>query len=161
MKNHLAAYRQRAKWPFFWRISIEGLVVPLILSSVIALIFDLSERTDLQSMSSWRLFISAVVVAPFVETLIFQSVPAALARALRWGFWPQVALSNALFALAHFGVGTGTGIGAGLITGFYIAFTYVHWRETSFEAGLWMTTGVHALHNFVLIAIVLVDRALG
>lgn len=134
--------------------------MPLIISSALALLFDLSERTDLDSMSSWRLFVSAVVVAPFVETLIFQSFPVAIARGLRWGFWPQVALSNALFALAHFGVGAGTGIGAGLISGFYIAFTYVHWRETSFRAGLWMTTGVHALHNFVLIAIVLVDRAL-
>ncbi len=161
LSAHFAAYRQRARWPFLWRISIEGLVVPLVVSSVLALIFHLPERTDLKAMGSGKLFVSAVVIAPFIETIIFQSFPVAVARALGWGFWPQVAASNALFALAHFGVSVSTGIGAGLFSGFYIAFTYVHWRETSFNAGLWMTTGMHALHNGVLIAAVLIDRALG
>jgi hypothetical protein len=157
---HFAAYRQRAKWPFLWRISLEGLIVPLVISSALTLLFHLPQRTDLERLSSWKLFVSAVVIAPFIETLIFQSFPVAVARAVGWGFWSQVAVSNLLFALAHFGVSASTGIGAGLFSGFYIAFTYVHWRQTSFRAGLWMTTGMHALHNFVLIGIVLIDRAL-
>ncbi len=158
LPGHFAAYRRRAKWPFLWRISIEGLVVPIIVSAALSLFLHLPERTDLQNMGAWHLVISAVIVAPVLETLIFQSVPVAVARALGWGFWPQVVVSVFLFALAHFAIAASTGIAAGLFTGFYIAFTYVHWRETSFRAGLWMTAGVHALHNLALVGLVLAGR---
>jgi hypothetical protein len=41
-----------------------------------------------------------------------------------------------------------------VLGGFYHAFTYAHWRETSFRSALWLTAGSHALHNLTLIAII-------
>lgn len=160
LRAHFAAYRRRAKWSFLWRISIEGLLVPLVLGLAIVWALQLPERADLNHMATWDLMVSAVVLAPFFETLLFQALPIAVARVCGWGFWAQVAVSNVLFALPHFGIAASTGIAAGVLSGFYIAFTYAHWRETSFRSALWMTAGMHSLHNLILLGPWLVERRL-
>jgi hypothetical protein len=150
--GHFAAHRRRSKWQFFWRISIEGLLVPIALMLAISAAVDIPERTDLNGIEPVKLFLLVVFVAPFIETLISQAFPVMIARRLRFGFWAQVFFSIPFFALPHWGSGVATVIGAGVISGFYIAFTYVHWREQSFRTALWMTSGVHAFHNLMLIA---------
>jgi hypothetical protein len=152
IRAHFAAYRRLAKWPFLWRISVESLVVPLVIAVPIIWLLHLESRSDLSRMSDWKLLAGGVIIAPFIETILFQTLPVRLARFLGWGFWGQVVASMVVFALPHFFIAASSGIGAGIFAGFYIAFTYVHWRGTSESAAVWMTIAVHALHNFVPIA---------
>jgi hypothetical protein len=157
--EHFAAHRRRSRWQFFWRISIEGLLVPIALMLVVSAAVDIPERTDLDRIEPVPLFLLVVFVAPFIETLISQAFPVMIARRLQFGFWAQVFFSIPFFALPHLPSGIATALGAGVISGFYIAFTYVHWREQSFRAALWMTSGVHAFHNLMLITPLLLVRA--
>lgn len=150
---HFETYRRLGKWPFLWRISLEGLAVPLALGLALKVLFHLGERTDLADLPLWKLLVEGVVVGPFIETIFLQVIPVALVRRLRGGFWVQVLASTIIFAAAHFSSGIATVICAGLLSGFYIAFTYVHWRQTSLRSAIWMTTGMHALHNLVIFAI--------
>lgn len=158
IRSHFEAYRKRGRSAFLWRITIESLVVPLAVIALLSVLFHLSPRSDLARMGAWSLLVNAVILAPFFETLLFQTLPVMLARTMGAGFWWQVFASIVPFALAHFTLSVGSGVGAGIVSGFYLAFTYVHWRQTSFRTALWMTSGLHALHNLVAVGVVLVSR---
>ncbi len=147
---HFGRYRSRRKWPFLSRITLEGLAVPLVATGILTLATDLPGRTDLYGKTPLELFLSIVILAPFIETLLLQCLPVMIARRCGAGFNTQLLASLVPFAALHFLVNIATGIAAGVFAGFYIAFTYVHWRGVSFRAGLWMTAGTHALHNLVL-----------
>jgi hypothetical protein len=155
---HFAALRRAGKWKFFWWVSVEGLVVPIVLLAAVAAFVDIPVRTDLEDMTPGRLFVMVVIIAPFVETLISQAFPVMIARAWRFGFWAQVIASVLVFAPLHAPSGIATVLCAGVISGFYIGFTYVHWRQQSFRSALWMTSGTHAFHNLILIAMYLLDK---
>jgi hypothetical protein len=60
-----------------------------------------------------------------------------------------------LFAAAHFTEGLAVGVGAGLVGGFYFAFTYVHRRERSRWTALWTTAVCHGIHNAIAILLLL------
>lgn len=157
--DHFAAYRRMGKGPFLWRISLEGLIVPLIPLAVVVLFFSLPHRTDLDGPNSWRLVVGVVILAPFFETLLTQALPIMLVRRCGGGFWTQVWISTVLFAACHYSSGISTVVFAGLMSGFYITFTYAHWRQESFRSALWMTAGTHAIHNLVLITLkILADK---
>lgn len=160
IRAHFQAHQKRTKCAFFWRVSLEGLVAQLVLVYVVGLFVHLPSRTDFPGTQSWQLFADIVIFAPFFETLLFQALPTMIARACGLGFWGQVMSSLVPFAAVHFTINWGAGIFAGLITGFYVAFTYVHWRKESFSSALWMTVGMHALHNFILFQIGLITGGL-
>jgi hypothetical protein len=151
---HFATYRRLGKWPFLWRISLEGMLVPCGLLLAADALFSVPHRTDLDGLGLGRLFLVAVVLAPFFETLVSQALPIMLVRRCGGGFWTQVFTSVVVFAVCHLSSGISTVIFAGVLGGFYHAFTYAHWRETSFRSALWLTAGSHALHNLTLIAII-------
>lgn len=147
LAGHFAHYRTLPKWPFLWRISLEGLVVPTLLLLIVDQIYRLPERTDLIHLPVWQLLAWGVLLSPFIETLLLQALPVWIARAAGLGFWGQVVVSLVVFAASHLMVNLSTAIFGGLLSGFYIAFTYVHWRKDSFRTALWMTTATHGLHN--------------
>jgi hypothetical protein len=148
IQRHFQRHQERTKAGFLWRISLEGLVVPLLLAALLELFLEIPVREDLDlSNLTWQVFVGMVVFAPFFETLIFQSLPVMIARACGASFWIQVLASLVPFAAVHFTINWGTGLFAGVVSGFYLAFTYVHWRRTSARAALWMTVGMHAIHN--------------
>ena len=92
-----------------------------------------------------------MVVAPLLETLIFQAFPIWIARLCKARFSIQVVASLVPFCAVHAVEGVGTGIAAGLIGGFYFAFTYAHWRERGRWPAFWVTAVSHAIHNGILI----------
>jgi hypothetical protein len=92
-----------------------------------------------------------VVLAPIIETLIFQAFPIWIARLCKARFSVQVLVSTIPFAIDHALIGIQAGIAAGLIGGFYYAFTYVHWREHGRWTAFWVTAVSHAISNGVLI----------
>lgn len=148
IKQHFQNYRQREPWDFCWRIAIEGTVVSLAMSICLSFL-DLGER-DIP-FDFLELLLLGVVVAPVLETLIFQALPIWIARLFHASFSVQVAASVILFFLAHVIEGIGTGIAAGLVGGFYFGFTYAHWRERGRWTAFWTTAVSHAIHNGILI----------
>ena len=118
------------KTQFILRITIEGMLVPIVLGSAIEFFFDLPHRTDLDSYSSIKLLIICGVVAPILETLILQVFPVMIARRFGLGFWGCVIVSVIPFSCSHIPSGIATFISAGLLGGFYLAFTYGHFEES-------------------------------
>lgn len=159
IQSHFHAHRQRAKWPFFWRITLEGGAVSLLCVALLSCIISAGGRPSLEKLSPSKLIVVTVLVAPILETFFLQTVPVAIARALGARFWIQVLASLVPFAALHFPAGIGTGVGAGLVGGFYIAFTYVRWREESFSAAFTMTAGTHALRNALAVAVIVGVKA--
>jgi len=148
LKRHFQKYREREAWKFCWLIGLEGTVVSLAIALFLSL-FDVAEREI--DLSFEELLILGVLVAPILETLIFQAFFVWIARLCKAGFGMQVIASVIPFFAAHVVEGVATGLAAGLVGGFYFAFTYVHWREKSRWTAFWVTALSHALHNGILI----------
>jgi hypothetical protein len=92
-----------------------------------------------------------VVIAPVIETLIFQAFPVWIARLCKARFSVQILVSVIPFTIDHAIIGIQAGIAAGLIGGFYFAFTYVHWREHRRWTAFWVTAVSHAISNGIAI----------
>ena len=99
-----------------------------------------------------------VVCSPIIETLVFQAFPVWIARICKARFSVQILASAIPFAIDHALIGIQSGIAAGLVGGFYFAFTYVHWRKKGRWTPFWVTAVSHAIFNGTLI---LFARALG
>ena len=109
-------------------------------------VLGVAER-EVPDVSGSALLVFGTIVAPLVETLVFQALPIAAARELGARFEWQVIASAAAFFAAHLFGGVGTGVCAGLVGGFYLAFTYAHWRERNRWTAFWVTALTHALSN--------------
>ena len=147
LAEHFRAYRQRTVGSFLWRITLEGLLISLGMAMLLTWGFNAASRTDLDESDLVGLFGELVLSAPIIETLFLQVVPIALARMMGLSFGGQIAMSMIPFALLHFPAGVGSGIAAGVVGGFYFAFTYAHWRNNSLWTAYWTTALSHALHN--------------
>ena len=152
IRKHFRRYRERSPWDFCWRIAIEGTVVALAVSFIIG-IFGLPGREI--DIGFWPLLFLCVVVAPILETLVLQTFPVWIARLCKARFSIQVLSSVVPFTILHAIEGIQTGIAAGLISGFYLAFTYVHWRENRRWTAFWVTAVSHAIHNAIAVPLAL------
>jgi hypothetical protein len=72
-----------------------------------------------------------------------------IVRKFGFGFRGQLVAGWLLFAVAHFDNSIESGLCAGFVGGFYIAFTYANWRQSSFRTAFLMTIAIHALHNLL------------
>lgn len=153
IRNHFHRYRQRTPWDFCWRITIEGFLISLAVGIVLGFL-DLADRDLDMSLPVFVLF--AVVLAPLLETLVLQALPVWIARLAKARFSTQVIASLVPFCFAHLVEGIGTAIAAGLVGGFYFAFTYAHWRESSRWTAFWTTSLSHAMHNAAAITLAVV-----
>lgn len=152
ISEHFRRYRQRKPWDFCWRIAIEGTIVALAISFILDFL-GLPEREI--PFGFWPILIIGVVVAPILETLLFQAFPVWIARLCKARFSIQVVSSVVPFFLVHAIDGIQASIAAGLISGFYFAFTYVHWREKRRWTAFWVTAISHATHNAIAISLAL------
>jgi hypothetical protein len=145
---HFHSYRTRSPWSFCWRITIEAVVVSFGFGLLVAALFDPARRTVMDD-PTMMVFLYVVIIGPFLETILFQAFPVFIARLCRVGFVGQMLFSMVPFALAHFSSGIGVGVCAGVVGGFYLAFTYVHWRQKSLWTALWVTAMFHVFNNSV------------
>ncbi|AHF94928.1 hypothetical protein OPIT5_29975 [Opitutaceae bacterium TAV5] len=89
---------------------------------------------------------------PVTETFEYQLLLIELGRLLKLPVGAQHILSMAVFAIMHYaGGGLAHGLCAGLVGGFYLAWTYLYFRQRSFWLALGMTIALHSLHNFICI----------
>jgi len=148
LRSHFQRYRERKPWDFCWRIALEGFLVSLAAAFALDLI-GLGER-EIEVGFEALLFLG-VVIAPLLETLVFQAFPVWIARLCKASFRVQIVASVIPFFLVHAIEGVAAGVAAGLIGGFYFAFTYVHWRQQSRWTAFWVTAVSHAMNNGIAI----------
>ncbi len=153
--EHFRRYLILPPLTFCWQITVENLIVSLLLTGLIHLLFQPETRTNLSALSASAFLWLVIIVGPVVETVALQVAPVFLARRLGLSFFGQILFSVIPFALLHFTRSIGTGIGAGIIGGFYSAFTYVHWRQKSLWKAYWVTALSHGLHNLALFAMLI------
>ena len=146
---HFKKYQKLSLWPFCWHIALEASIVNIVVIYVLFALFPLVPRKDLLGFNLSSLIIGALVVAPILETLLLQVLPISIAKTLHAPFSWQILVSVIPFAIMHFFSGIATGIGSGLIDGFYLAFVYIHWSKVSIWTGFWTTALTHMIRNFI------------
>lgn len=155
--RHLAALARLPPRRFLLRVYFE-MIVTLGAATVAVALLPMRPRADLDAMNDATLFGMVVVIAPLTETLMFQALFGALGRRLHLGFWWQLVLAWLPFAVAHFAIGVGTGLCAGLVGGFWFAYAYITQRSHSFSRAYWVTAALHALNNGGAVVLLLLER---
>ena len=82
-------------------------------------------------------------------------IPTEILRLLKTKIWHQIAVCTALFCIMHVFECIVVGLAAGLVGGFYLAFTYVHWRDRNWWTATWMTMVSHAASNAVALTLMI------
>ena len=155
IKRHFLSYLGRQPWDFCWRIGVESTVVSLVSSVLFITIFGAEER-EFMDFSMVEVFLLLLLVAPPVETLLFQAFPVFIVRLFKGSFRLQILISTIVFAAAHFPEGIAVGVSAGIIGGLYFGFAYAYWRRKSRWQSFWITTVSHAIHNGIAFLLLLV-----
>jgi hypothetical protein len=136
-------------------------MVFISLSYVISLVLSLLYSVPLPSyFSANACVLIALVVGliPLIETFLFQLVPINFLQRRKAGFWTQVCVSTALFAIAHFQMnGIVSGVSAGLVGGFGLAIVYARFVRRKISVAFWMTMLSHSIRNGIVVASVLVS----
>ena len=152
LRLHFAGLEQLPPGKYLVRVGLETFGLSLLVLMV-GLVFDIEQR----KIKDLGLFlVSALFLAPWLETALFQWFPIATCRRLGAGRATQIGVSLVLFAVPHFVAASITGLSAGLVGGFYFAYTFTTWRRQSAARAYWMTTAHHALYNGLLAAVVVV-----
>jgi len=153
--EHFRRYLTLSPLTFCWQITVENLIVSLAITGIIYLIWQPTPRTNLENMSASTFLWSTIILSPILETFFLQALPVFFARLLGFKFFGQLLFSIIPFAILHFTRSIGAGIGAGIIGGFYSAFTYIHWQSKSTWTALWVTAFSHFLYNLALFAMLI------
>lgn len=130
---------------FIVRVAVESLV--LRLAVIVLLYYTVGDTSDTNVTKSGFFFV--VVFAPILETLLLQSLPVRIAEIFTGKTDVLFLCAWLPFALLHFTNSFLSGIGAGLIGGYYIAFTYVVFLRRSHGQAFFATAAVHALGNAI------------
>lgn len=158
LKAHFQKHRRRKPWDFCWKVAIEGVIVSIIPAVILVSFVNQPERGFMNEPLG-KMLLLILVLAPVLETLLFQALPIGVARLFKAGFKMQVLVSTIPFAAAHLFEGITVGICAGLIGGFYLAFTYAHWVEKSVWTAMWTTTVAHFIRNGLVAVAFVVSEA--
>ncbi|MFA5863975.1 MAG: CPBP family glutamic-type intramembrane protease [Phycisphaerae bacterium] len=99
-------------------------------------------------------FFVFVLVAPPLETLLFQVVTIETMRTFKRSRLFQFLAGSVPFAALHFVGGVASGIAAGMVGGIFFSHTYLECRNKSWWTSTWVTTVTHSLHNLIVFPIV-------
>jgi hypothetical protein len=149
IREHFARLTKKGKWSFLWRTWLEAVLVAYIVGIAAQAVFPAGPRSDLTKMSLFGLLGLVLVVGPLWETLVFQCLPLEFTTALRVRRTLRIAFSVVPFALLHRFAGIPTVVAAGIVGGFYFAFTYERWRKESLIVAVGMTFLLHSSFNLV------------
>ncbi|MHC1767654.1 MAG: CPBP family glutamic-type intramembrane protease [Verrucomicrobiia bacterium] len=141
------------KRSFIFRILIQQFAVKIFLSIPVAVLVE--EGPSKAQLDLFRdpllAFIAVILVAPPLETLLLQSAPIELLRALRRSWTAQFLFGAVPFAALHFLDGVMSGVSAGIVGGLFFSYAYLECRAQSWWTAIWVTTAIHALHNLVVL----------
>jgi hypothetical protein len=139
----------KSKGSFLWRVWLEAVLIAYVLGNLVHAVFPSNQRTDLNGMSVLGLVGLVLIVGPLFETLAFQCLPLELTARLQVRRWFRFLVSIVPFALLHHFAGVSTVVAAGVVGGFYFAFTYERWRKESTIVAVGMTFVLHSSFNLV------------
>jgi hypothetical protein len=151
LRRHFRRHERRSPGDYLWRVTLEAFLIAM----AVAILLGLLGVADREIRDLGTFAVLAILVAPWLETLLLQMLPVGLARLCGAGRSAQLILSMVVFAALHFIEGIGTGLAAGIVGGFYLAFTYTHWRRHSRTRAFWMTTAQHTIHNTAIVIFVI------
>lgn len=146
LRRHFLKHARRRPWDFCWRIGIESTVVSIAFAYPISRMLNDSDKV-FSNLPIWLDFTYLIIIAPVIETLFLQAFPIFIARIFKSTFNIQILSSVLFFSIPHFLGGIGAGICAGLIGGYYLAFSFALWRRRSRWSAFWVTSICHAIPN--------------
>ena len=155
LKTHFQNYQKLSPFRFCLLITFESVLLSFVAGFIIELLWGVPIRSFV-NLPVKRLFILLVILAPLIETLMFQTIPISITKWFKLSFSFQIFISFVLFSIAHFLVGWQVGISAGIIAGFYLAFTYTHWLTKSHLTAFWTTALSHSIRNFIAFILILI-----
>ena len=128
---------------------MEAVLFAYVAGIVLQAIFPAGPREDLAKLTLVGLLVLVLVVGPLFETLAFQCASIEFTAALRVRRTIRLLFSVVPFALLHHYAGIPTVVAAGIVGGFYFAFTYERWRKESWVVAVSMTFLLHSSFNLV------------
>lgn len=130
-------------------MALLSIIVPSIIVSILAMIYNLKE-TEIGSIGIQKI-IFALIIAPIVETLLFQSFAFWLLRRITIQNHTLICIcSSFFFALAHSGIEMQL---SSFFGGLIFSLTYLVCESRS-ESPFWITCIIHSIRNgFVLFLI--------
>jgi hypothetical protein len=143
-------FASRSWWGFIACLTLENYVV-FYIGAALWLCFIGSpgeSRAGMVYAPTLAQLANQILWAPFLETTGFQFLIIEALRRLKWPTTWQLWTSVGIFTAAHcIGGGAAHGLLSGAIGGYYLAFTYVTYRERSLLWAFAMTLAFHSLHN--------------
>ena len=117
----------------------------------VLILFGLNPEVDLGGpdfgdLSPYAIYLIAVIIAPIIETFIFQFLPVKL-FSRRIPIMGVILLSAFFFAIAH----AGYSVWYALLVfplGVILVYVYIHYRHEKITP-FWMTTLIHAFRNML------------
>ncbi len=149
LRHHLVRRAQAGKWTYLWRSWLEVVLLAYVAACLVQALAPAGPRHDLAGLPVPTLLALVLVIGPLFETVAFQCLPLEFGALLPVRRSIRLALSLVPFALAHRFAGLPTVMAAGVVGGFYFAFTYERWRRESLGAALLMTFLLHSSFNLV------------
>ncbi len=135
--------------PFAFKMLI-GICLGLALGESVE---DIRSNTEMIAEDGMEiLLISALALAPIVETLIFQWLLIWLISIGTKRISVQVILSASIFALMHLPYGI-VAFAATFPPGIFMAWCFIEKRNYSRWRACWTTASVHCLHNAISVVV--------
>jgi len=106
---------------------------------------------------AFETFAGAVIIAPLIETLVFQMGILYVCRKIKLSDGLSILLATAIFSSAHLRNHLLNAINT-LLLGFVLSFSYVYWLKwkQSHRAAFESSMLIHALHNLTFFALLFV-----
>jgi hypothetical protein len=130
--------------PFVLRVTLES-----IAAGIVALIVLMPFQSGQQNEPRFTCC-DVVIIAPILETLLLQALPVRIAQIFTRRFSVHLLVGWLPFAALHFFKGFEAGIAAGVVGGYYVAFTYAVWVRHSHRKAIIVTIAMHALGNLIV-----------
>lgn len=138
---------------FIVAIAVESFAITAITYSAIEYVFLIKGADPFSGWSPTLFFVVAVLIAPVLETLVFQSLVFLALKKTHirgWIFWLAMITP---FALVHSQFSISRGVGVGVVGGLYLAVCYVLARRRySFFYAFAITASAHSLRNLIVVA---------
>jgi hypothetical protein len=142
---------------FVFRILVQQFAVKVLVAIAVVAVLPDARTADRSTVLREPVLaaILLVLVAPIAETLLLQTAPIEISRALRGRRALQFAAGSVPFAALHFIGGIASGVAAGVVGGAYFAHTYLECRPRSWWTASWVTAMTHGLHNLIVVPVLL------
>jgi uncharacterized protein len=134
----------------------ENVLVALSLGYCILFFFPKYSKSPFQDIPILILIINAIIVAPFIETLVFQVIPVSITIKNKKSVVIQLLSSMCPFSIVHLVQYGLIGLVSGVIGGYYLSLSYIIWRKRNNKYAFLLTTLTHSLYNLIILIIYLI-----